>query len=113
TDPGPDPVSEIEPKPAAPTTKPTKVTSLKVNWKKKKKKAVTKWGEPMSLNAEKYQVRISKPNKTKKYNKWKSTNKTKHTFKNLKMKKKYKIQVRAMNEVGKGGKKGKKFKTKK
>ncbi len=93
--------------------KPGSVTNLKVRWNRNKKKAISKWVEPATENVENYQIRISKPNKPKKLKKWKATTKQTYSFKPLKMKKKYKIQVRASNNAGKSAIKSKTFRTKK
>ena len=100
------------------TTKPTaqkpgSVTNLTVRWNRNKKKAISNWVEPVAGNAEKYQVRISKPYKPKKFKKWKATGRQTYSFKPLKLKKKYTIQVRASNNAGKSAIKSKTFRTKK
>ena len=73
---------------------PAKVTGLKV--KRLKKKAKVSW-QPVA-GADAYQVRWAKGKK--KFGKWVEVSSTKKTIKKLSPKKKYKVQVIAVNNAG-------------
>lgn len=82
--------------PVQPTVQaPGKVIGLKV--KRKAKSATVKWAAP--LHAVSFQVRWTKGGK--KYGKWVNTSATKKTIKRLSPKKRYRVQIVAVNAAGK------------
>lgn len=84
------------------TSKPSKVRKVRVA-KLKKNRVIIKWTQSIGrVNgvAGGYQVRISKPGKPTTFGKWKAAKKSTVTFSGLKRSGQYRVQVRAVNDLG-------------